>query len=131
MNRCSAQDLKTRFDQVVNGGASNDHCLTANNEALSNPDFAPLLADFGKTPQPCNHNNVFSPIGLDPPDFKHYALFRDVKVPGTIVEPGETVYLSLSRWHLLTALDMSLSFSHSNIAVPNQYTHQNPKIRNW
>jgi ribosomal protein L16 Arg81 hydroxylase len=40
--------------------------------------------------------------------------------------PGETVYLPLGWWHQVTALDMSLSFSYSTIAVPNLYTYQNP-----
>jgi Cupin-like domain len=170
-------------DQVVSGGATNDYYLTANNEALRSPGFAPLLADIGTLPDFCdraelprlssfwfgpagtntplhhdtlmlfhtqivgrkrwrfisplqtprvyNHNNVFSPIDLDKPDFDRYPLFRDVKVLEVVVEPGETVYLPLGWWHQVTALDMSLSFSYSNIAVPNQYTYQNPEIRNW
>ena len=170
-------------DQVVSGGATNDYYLTANNEALRSPGFAPLLDDIGTLPDFCdrtelarlssfwfgpagtntplhhdtlmlfhtqivgrkrwrfisplqtprlyNHNNVFSPIDLDRPDFERYPLFRDVKVLEVVVEPGETVYLPLGWWHQVTALDMSLSFSYSNIAVPNQYTYQNPEIRNW
>ena len=170
-------------DQVVSGGATNDYYLTANNEALRSPGFAPLLADIGTLPDFCdraelprlssfwfgpagtntplhhdtlmlfhtqivgrkrwrfisplqtprlyNHNNVFSPIDLDQPDFERYPLFRDVKVLEVVVEPGETVYLPLGWWHQVTALDVSLSFSYSNIAVPNQYTYQNPEIRNW
>jgi hypothetical protein len=42
-----------------------------------------------------------------------------------------TVYLPLGWWHQVTALDMSLSFSYSNVAVPNLYSYQNPEIRNW
>ena len=74
---------------------------------------------------------MFSPIDLDRPDFERYPLFRDVKVLEVIVEPGETVFLPLGWWHQVTALDVSLSFSYSNIAVPNLYTYQNPEIRNW
>jgi Cupin-like domain len=170
-------------DKVVSGGATNDYYLTANNEALRTPEFAPLLADIGTLPDFCNraelsrlssfwfgpagtntplhhdtlmlfhtqivgrkrwrfisplqtprlynHNNVFSPIDLDKPDFERYPLFRDVKVLEVIVEPGETVYLPLAWWHQVTALDVSLSFSYSNIDVPNHYTYQNPEIRNW
>lgn len=170
-------------DQVVAGGATNDYYLTANNEALRRPDFAPLLADIGTLPDFCdhaalahlssfwfgpagtntplhhdtvmlfhtqvvgrkrwrmispletprvyNHNGVFSPIDLDKPDFERYPLFRDVKVLEVIVDPGETVFLPLGWWHQVTALDMSLSFSFSNIDVPNLYTYANPEIRNW
>jgi hypothetical protein len=84
-----------------------------------------------QTPRVYNHHGVFSPIDLDAPDFERYPLFRDVKVLEAIIEPGETVYLPLGWWHQVTALDMSLSFSYSNIAVPNLYTYQNPEIRNW
>ena len=37
-------------DQVLAAGASNDHYLTANNEVLRRPEFAPLLADIGTLP---------------------------------------------------------------------------------
>jgi len=48
-----------------------------------------------------------------------------------IVEPGETVFLPLGWWHQVTALDVSLSFSFSNLAVPNQFSFTNPTITNW
>ena len=170
-------------DKVVNGGASNDYYLTANNEALRSPDFAPLLADIGSLPDFCdraelsrlssfwfgpagtvtplhhdtlmlfhtqvvgrkrwrfisplqtprlyNHNGVFSPIDLDKPDFARYPLFRDVKVLEVIVEPGETVFLPLGWWHQVTSLDVSLSFSYTNLALPNEFTYVNPSIHDW
>jgi hypothetical protein len=31
----------------------------------------------------------------------------------------------------VTALDLSLSFSSSNPAVPNSFSYRNPDIRNW
>jgi hypothetical protein len=31
----------------------------------------------------------------------------------------------------VTALDVSLSFSYSNLALPNHYHFANPTIRNW
>ena len=48
-----------------------------------------------------------------------------------VVEPGETVFLPLGWWHQVTSLDVSLSFSYSNLAVPNQFSYQNPSIHNW
>jgi Cupin-like domain len=168
---------------VLAGGASNDYYLTANNEALRQPGFAPLLADIGTLPDFCNraelgqrasfwfgpagtvtplhhdtlmlchtqivgrkrwrfispletprlynHFDVYSPIDLDAPNLERYPLFRDVSVLEVVVEPGETVFLPLGWWHQVTALDVSLSFSYSNLAIPNQYTYVNPTIRNW
>jgi hypothetical protein len=83
------------------------------------------------TPRLYNHNNVFSPIDLDRPDFNRYPLFRDVKVLDVVVEPGETLFLPLAWWHQVASLDVSLSFSYTNLAAPNEFTYQNPEIRNW
>jgi hypothetical protein len=170
-------------DTVMAGGASNDYYLTANNEALRQPGFAPLLDDIGTLPEFCdraqlaerssfwfgpagtvtplhhdtvmlchtqivgrkrwrfispldtpkvyNHFEVYSPIDLDRPDPQRYPLFREVNVLEVVVEPGETVFLPLGWWHQVTSLDVSLSFSYSNVAVPNQYEFNNPNIRDW
>jgi len=170
-------------DTVLAGGATNDHYLTANNEALRQPGFAPLLDDIGTLPEVCdraqlaerasfwfgpagtvtplhhdtimlfhtqivgrkrwrfispldtpklyNHFDVYSPIDLDRPDLARYPLFRDVTVLDVVVEPGETVFLPLGWWHQVTALDVSMSFSYSNLALPNHYTFSNPTIKDW
>ena len=44
---------------------------------------------------------------------------------------GRDVFLPLGWWHQVTALDLSLSFSFSNPAVPNSFSYRNPDIRNW
>jgi hypothetical protein len=170
-------------DRVVAGGPTNDYYMTANNEVLRRPEFAPLLADIGRMPPACdraqlaerssfwfgpagtvtplhhdtimlfhaqvvgrkrwrlvspldtprlyNYNNVFSPIDVDRPDLVRYPLFGDVKVLDVVVEPGETVFLPLAWWHQVSSLDVSLSFSFTNLDVPNHFTYQNPEIRNW
>ena len=170
-------------DQVLAGGATNDYYLTANNEALRRPEFAPLLKDIGTlheicnrdelaarssfwfgpagtvtplhhdtlmlmhtqivgrkrwrfispldTPRLYNHYDVYSPIDLDAPDLHRYPDFKDVKVLEVIAEPGDTVFLPLGWWHQVRSLDVSLSFSYSNLAVPNHYSFKNPAIHNW
>ncbi len=169
--------------QVLAGGATNDYYLTANNEVLRRPEFAPLLADIGTLPDFCdpaqlaerasfwfgpagtntplhhdtlmlchtqivgrkrwrfisplqtpllyNSFEVYSPIDIDRPDLNRYPLFAQATVLEVIVEPGETVFLPLGWWHQVTALDVSLSFSFSNLALPNQYSYTNPTITNW
>jgi len=84
-----------------------------------------------EVPRLYNYNNVFSPIDLDAPDLARYPAFRDVKVLEVLVEPGETVFLPLGWWHQVTALDISMSFSFTNLAVPNAYTYLNPSIDDW
>ncbi|MBC7735197.1 MAG: cupin-like domain-containing protein [Bacteriovorax sp.] len=170
-------------DQLPGGSATNDQDLTATNDALRRPEFAPPLADIGtlpevcdraelarlssfwfgpagthtplhhdtlmpfhtqvvgrkrwrfiaplQTPRPHHHHNEFRPIDLDRPDFSKYPLFRDVKVLEVTAEPDDSVFLPFGGWHQPTALDTSLSFSYSNLAVPNHYNYLNPEIRNW
>ena len=157
--------------------------MTANNEALRRPEFAPLLADIGTLPSICdraelprlssfwfgpagtntplhhdsimlfhtqvvgrkrwrfisplespklyNFNNVSSPIDIDRADLARYPLFSQVKVLEEVAEPGDTVFLPLGWWHQVTSLDVSLSFSYSNLAVPNHYSFANPDIHDW
>ena len=175
--------LSDFVDLVLAGGATNDYYLTANNEMLARPEFAPILADIGSLPAFCdrsqlaqrtsfwfgpagtvtplhhdtlmlchtqivgrkrwrfisplqtpllyNHFDVYSPVDLDRPDLNRYPLFSQATVLEVVVEPGETVCLPLGWWHQVTALDVSLSFSFSNLAVPNHYSFNNPSITNW
>ncbi|MBX3609532.1 MAG: cupin-like domain-containing protein [Hydrogenophaga sp.] len=178
---------KTRLadfvDRVLAGGATNDYYLTANNEMLSRPGFAPLLDDIGSLPPICdrsqlarrasfwfgpagtvtplhhdtimlchtqivgrkrwrlisplqtpllyNHFEVYSPVDMDRPDLDRYPLYAQATVLDVVVEPGETMFLPLGWWHQVSSLDVSLSFSYSNIAVPNEYRFDNPRITNW
>ena len=175
--------LSDFVDLVLAGGATNDYYLTANNEMLARPEFAPILADIGSLPAFCdrsqlaqrasfwfgpagtvtplhhdtlmlchtqivgrkrwrfisplqtpllyNHFDVYSPVDIDRPDLNRYPLFSQATVLEVVVEPGETVFLPLGWWHQVTALDVSLSFSFSNLAVPNHYSFNNPSITNW
>jgi len=170
-------------DQVLAGGATNDYYMTANNEVLRRPEFAPLLADIGSLPAVCdpgqlarlssfwfgpagtntplhhdtlmlfhtqvvgrkrwrfispletpklyNFSGVFSPIDIDKPDLARFPLFAQAQVLEVIVEPGETVFLPLGWWHQVTSLDVSLSFSYSNLALPNHYEYANPNMPEW
>ena len=170
-------------DRVLKGGPTNDYYMTANNEVLRRPEFAPLLEDIGSLPEICdraalsrassfwfgpagtvtplhhdtlmlfhtqvvgrkrwrfispletpklyNFNGVFSPIDLDRPDLARYPLFADATVLEVVVEPGETVFLPLGWWHQVTALDVSLSFSYSNLRIPNRFDYANPTMSDW
>ena len=84
-----------------------------------------------QTPLLYNHFDVYSPVDIDQPDLSRYPLFSQARVLEVIVEPGETVFLPLGWWHQVAALDVSLSFSFSNLAIPNQYAFANPSIENW
>ncbi|WP_167784695.1 cupin-like domain-containing protein [Ramlibacter rhizophilus] len=170
-------------DRVLQAGHSNDEYLTANNELLRRPEFAPLLDDIGSLPPVCdratlgerssfwcgpggtvtplhhdtlmlfhtqvvgrkrwrfisplqtprlyNHYQVFSDVNLDAVDLQRHPEFAGVTVLDVVVEPGETMFLPLGWWHQVSSLDLSLSFSYSNLDVPNTYTYVNPNITNW
>jgi len=175
--------LSAFVDQVLSGGATNDYYLTANNEALRRPEFAPLLADIGTLPAFCeprdlaarssfwfgpagtvtplhhdtimlchtqivgrkrwrfisplqwahvyNFSGVYSPVDVDRPDLSRHPAFAQARVLEVIVEPGETIFLPLGWWHQVTSLDVSLSFSYSNLALSNTYAFDDPSITNW
>jgi hypothetical protein len=170
-------------DRVLAMGSSNDEYLTANNELLRRPEFAPLLADIGSLPPYCdrsrlaerasfwfgpagtvtplhhdtlmlfhtqvvgrkrwrfvspletprlyNHFHVYSAVDLDHPDLTRHPDFAQVKVLDVVVEPGETMFLPLAWWHQVSSLDVSLSFSFSNLSVPNQFEYVHAEITNW
>ncbi len=175
--------LSDFVDKVVGGGPTNEYYLTANNEMLRRPEFAPLMKDIGSMPPYCqaadlarsasfwfgpagtltplhhdtlmllhtqvvgrkrwrfisplqtsmvyNAFEVYSPIDIDKPDLSRYPLFAQATIFDVVVEPGETMFLPLGWWHQVTSLDLSLSFSYSNLAVPNQYSFDNPSLLNW
>ncbi len=45
-------------DRVLAGGPTNDYYMTANNEVLRRPEFAPLVADIGSLPAACDPSTL-------------------------------------------------------------------------
>jgi ribosomal protein L16 Arg81 hydroxylase len=82
-------------------------------------------------PKLYNYNNVFSPVDLDRIDLHRYPDIAGVQVLDVVVEEGETMFLPLGWWHQVSALDVSLSFSYSNLARSNEFNYSNADIRNW
>jgi len=171
-------NLSAFVDQVVQGGPTNDYYLTANNELLRRPEFAPLLDDIGSLPPLCdrsqlkerssfwfgpagtvtplhhdtlmlfhtqvvgrkrwrfvsplewsrvyNLRNVFSEVDLERPDPVRFPAFEEATVLEVVVNPGETMFLPVGWWHQVASLDVSLSFSYTCLAVPNQFDYPDP-----
>jgi hypothetical protein len=83
-----------------------------------------------QTPLLYNRNSVFSPVDLERPDLHRYPLAAQARVIETVLEPGETIFLPLGWWHEVASLDVSLSFSYTNLTVPNEFTFVNPTLGN-
>ena len=84
-----------------------------------------------QTPLLYNRMGVFSPIDLDRPDHARYPLLREATVLATVLEPGDTLFLPLGWWHQVSSLELSMSFSYTNLDVPNEFSYVNPTIGNW
>jgi Cupin-like domain len=78
-----------------------------------------------------NYFQYYSPVDPDAPDLQRYPDFADVRMLEVVLEPGETVFLPLAWWHQVRSLGVSISFSYSNLTLPNHFTYINPTISNW
>jgi Cupin-like domain len=74
LNLRRTQRLSEFVDRVLAGGSTNDYYMTANNEVLRKPEFAPLLADIGTLPAFCDASQLgrlssfwFGPAGTVTP----------------------------------------------------------------
>jgi hypothetical protein len=83
------------------------------------------------TPRLYNHFEYYSPIDPSAPDLARYPDAEVVPVLEVVAGPGDTVFLPLTWWHEVTALEISVSFSYSNPDVPNRYAYSNASISNW
>lgn len=52
------------IDCVLGGGPSNDYYMTANDEVLRRPEFAPLLRDIGPLPYYCDASTLAGAVSL-------------------------------------------------------------------
>jgi hypothetical protein len=65
-----------------------------------------------------NDRTCFSDIDLDNVDYVRYPRFRRVTVVQAIVHPGDFLLLPIGWWHQVRSLDVSISLSFQNFAVP-------------
>jgi hypothetical protein len=65
-----------------------------------------------------NDRTCFSEIDLDDVDYMRFPKFRPVTVVQVIVQAGDFLLLPLGWWHQVRSLDVSISLSFQNFAVP-------------
>ncbi len=102
-------------DQVLAGGATNDYYLTANNEILRRPEFAPLLADIGSLPPYCKADALsrsasfwFGPAGTNTPLHHDTLMLLHTQVVGR------------KRWRFISPLDTPRVYNHTGVFSPIQ-----------
>jgi ribosomal protein L16 Arg81 hydroxylase len=67
-----------------------------------------------------NDRTCFSDIDLDDVDYVRFPRFRPVTVLEAMVHPGDFLLLPLGWWHQVRSLDVSISLSFQNFAVPGR-----------
>jgi hypothetical protein len=65
-----------------------------------------------------NDRTCFSDIDLDNVDYARFPRFKRVTVVQSIVQPGDFLLLPIGWWHQVRSLDISISLSFQNFAVP-------------
>jgi hypothetical protein len=100
-------------DQVTSGGTTNDYYLTANNEALRRPEFAPLLQDIGTLPDICNRSALpqtssfwFGPAGTVTPLHHDSIMLMHTQVVGR------------KRWRFISPLQTPHLYNYNNVFSP-------------
>jgi hypothetical protein len=100
-------------DQVLAGGATNDYYLTANNEVLRRPEFAPLLQDIGSLPDFCRREEIsrsfnfwFGPAGTNTPLHHDTLMLLHTQVVGR------------KRWRFISPLDTHRVYNHFGVFSP-------------
>ena len=72
-----------------------------------------------------NHASAYSEVDLENIDYEKYPRFQQVNLIQTILKPGEVLFLPVSWWHHVKALDISMSINLTNFIWPNDYNWQN------
>jgi cupin-like protein len=107
------QRLGDFVDRVLAGGPTNDYYMTANNEALRRPEFAPLLADIGSLPAFCDRAQLarsssfwFGPAGTVTPLHHDTLMLLHTQVVGR------------KRWRFVSPLQTPKLYNHSGVFSP-------------
>jgi hypothetical protein len=100
-------------DQVLAGGVTNDYYLTANNEVLRRPEFAPLLDDIGSLPDYCRRNDLarsinfwFGPAGTNTPLHHDTLMLLHTQVVGR------------KRWRFISPLETPRLYNYFGVFSP-------------
>jgi len=87
-----------------------------------------LLVAPADTPRLYNDHHVYSRVRdlSEPHIVRRFPALDGVQVHEVILEPGDSLFLPLGWWHQVTALDFSVSITHTNFRWLNDFHESHP-----
>lgn len=81
-----------------------------------------ILLPPSETPRLYNHRHVFSAVHdiADENQLAQYPLARGAETVEFDLRPGDLLFVPLGWWHQVTALDFSVTLTHTNFRWPNE-----------
>ncbi len=68
-----------------------------------------------------NRVGVYSPVDPLSPDYEAHPLYAAVRPVSCVVEPGDALFIPVTWWHHVEAIEASISISFTNFAYPNTF----------
>ena len=80
-----------------------------------------LLVAPGETPRLYNDHHVYSRIRdlAEPGVLARFPKLDGIRVHRVVLKPGDALFIPLGWWHQVTALDFSVTATHTNFLWPN------------
>lgn len=88
-----------------------------------------LLVAPDVTPHLYNDHHVYSRIRdlAEPGIVERFPALEGIHVHQVMLEPGDALFVPLGWWHQVTALDFSVTFTHTNFRWPNDFYANHPE----
>ena len=86
-----------------------------------------VLVPAAQTPLVYNDVAVYSEVDGENPGANH-PLFRRADRIEFILDPGDGLFVPVGWWHLVRAVDLSISVSFTNFAFPNEFHWFHPHV---
>lgn len=136
-----------RFPVVILGTPARDRIPVGGKAASARNSFTPLHHDLTNnllvqitgrkrvllvapdaTPRLYNDHHVYSRIRdlAEPRIVDRYPALQGIHVHQVLLGPGDALFIPLGWWHQVTALDFSVTFTHTNFRWPNDFHAAHP-----
>jgi hypothetical protein len=87
-----------------------------------------LMVAPADTPKLYNDHHVYSRVRdlAEPGIVSRFPMLDGVQVHQIMLKPGDALFLPLGWWHQVSALDFSISITHTNFRWPNDFHANHP-----